>query len=315
MTTGPFVTNARKTAFACYLAYRHADRCCARGQISSEALARVAELLNVEVAPVWDQIFPGQEPAAYSWVLERLKLLEAEHIVSPEAAAQIRAIAQPKAQATAKADWGALALLWRVHVLYQLASEVADTGALSAAGLDRLREHLHNLSLAALNREIKNAAELGTGPQTLHAVVEEARAVVRSLIEHGALPDADGQPILTSLRGLAELGSGASIGSEGSCLVCGEALTASAVVYCAACETPHHPDCWGYVGRCSMFACGSTTATPRPGVQAQPKFDLDPAPSSKPRPEPPPRASSQTTSSTIIMIAVIFGALLLASIL
>ena len=57
------------------------------------------------------------------------------------------------------------------------------------------------------------------------------------------------------------------------------------------------------------------TATPRPGVPAQPKFDLDPAPSSKPRPEPPPRASSQTTSSTIIMIAVIFGALLLASIL
>lgn len=53
------------------------------------------------------------------------------------------------------------------------------------------------------------------------------------------------------------------------CRVCGEPLD-SRPVYCAACETPHHSDCWQYTGRCAIFACGARSfvavraATPAP---------------------------------------------------
>jgi len=41
------------------------------------------------------------------------------------------------------------------------------------------------------------------------------------------------------------------------CEVCREALGATTAVRCARCETPHHQDCWEFVGRCSVYACGS----------------------------------------------------------
>ncbi len=39
------------------------------------------------------------------------------------------------------------------------------------------------------------------------------------------------------------------------CKVCGEAITVGAVIVCAACNTPHHRDCWEYVGSCSIYGC------------------------------------------------------------
>ena len=39
------------------------------------------------------------------------------------------------------------------------------------------------------------------------------------------------------------------------CKVCGEPITAGAVIVCAACNTPHHRDCWEYVGACSIYGC------------------------------------------------------------
>jgi hypothetical protein len=48
------------------------------------------------------------------------------------------------------------------------------------------------------------------------------------------------------------------------------------VVYCGACETPQHAECWRYVGRCSMFACGCVDAVPAPGApRPTPRFELD----------------------------------------
>jgi hypothetical protein len=40
----------------------------------------------------------------------------------------------------------------------------------------------------------------------------------------------------------------------GNCPVCGEAMTARVVV-CARCRTPHHAECWAYVGQCSTYGC------------------------------------------------------------
>jgi hypothetical protein len=42
---------------------------------------------------------------------------------------------------------------------------------------------------------------------------------------------------------------------DSHCQVCGEGLQGN-IVYCASCGTPHHLDCWQYVGHCSVYACG-----------------------------------------------------------
>ncbi len=49
--------------------------------------------------------------------------------------------------------------------------------------------------------------------------------------------------------------TGSAAGVE-ICQVCGEGLGDRRVV-CARCLTPHHEDCWTYVGTCSVYACRS----------------------------------------------------------
>jgi hypothetical protein len=49
--------------------------------------------------------------------------------------------------------------------------------------------------------------------------------------------------------------------SKGECQVCSTAMTVD-LVACAKCRTLHHRSCWGYVGRCSTYACGCTRSAP-----------------------------------------------------
>lgn len=42
-----------------------------------------------------------------------------------------------------------------------------------------------------------------------------------------------------------------------TCKVCGEEIQDQMVV-CVRCKTPHHHDCWQYVGGCSVFGCRET---------------------------------------------------------
>ena len=46
-------------------------------------------------------------------------------------------------------------------------------------------------------------------------------------------------------------------GVAGECQVCGMELRGS-VVLCKMCRTPHHRDCWEYMGSCSTYACEET---------------------------------------------------------
>jgi hypothetical protein len=39
------------------------------------------------------------------------------------------------------------------------------------------------------------------------------------------------------------------------CKVCLEPITGGPTVVCAACNTPHHRDCWEYIGSCSIYGC------------------------------------------------------------
>lgn len=45
------------------------------------------------------------------------------------------------------------------------------------------------------------------------------------------------------------------------CKVCGEPLAAPTVV-CATCRTPHHRDCWEFVGSCSIYGCNGKQSLP-----------------------------------------------------
>jgi hypothetical protein len=45
------------------------------------------------------------------------------------------------------------------------------------------------------------------------------------------------------------------------CKVCGDPITEEHVV-CSACRTPHHRDCWQFVGGCSIFGCNGKQSVP-----------------------------------------------------
>ncbi|MBI2900028.1 MAG: hypothetical protein HYY17_07570 [Planctomycetes bacterium] len=47
--------------------------------------------------------------------------------------------------------------------------------------------------------------------------------------------------------------------SGGICQVCSSPMD-GAVVRCELCRTPHHADCWEYLGRCSTFGCPGARA-------------------------------------------------------
>jgi hypothetical protein len=42
--------------------------------------------------------------------------------------------------------------------------------------------------------------------------------------------------------------------AAGECQVCNESME-TRVVYCGKCRTPHHEECWSYLGQCSTYGC------------------------------------------------------------
>ena len=63
------------------------------------------------------------------------------------------------------------------------------------------------------------------------------------------------EPVIIAASGSAPAGTTIQ------CQVCGSP-DPDEWVRCVACDTPHHPDCWAYVGRCSTYACGARTSKP-----------------------------------------------------
>jgi hypothetical protein len=47
------------------------------------------------------------------------------------------------------------------------------------------------------------------------------------------------------------------VSTGGDCPVCGTAMQQD-VLRCESCRTPHHRECWEYMGRCSTYACKGT---------------------------------------------------------
>lgn len=46
------------------------------------------------------------------------------------------------------------------------------------------------------------------------------------------------------------------------CKVCGEAIGLTPKLYCSTCRTPHHRDCWEFIGSCSVFGCKGKGSVP-----------------------------------------------------
>ncbi len=66
------------------------------------------------------------------------------------------------------------------------------------------------------------------------------------------------QALLTRTRGITFLEQqSAQVLEQAVCRICGEEIR-EGLVFCGRCKTPHHRECWQYVGRCSVFACGET---------------------------------------------------------
>ncbi len=66
----------------------------------------------------------------------------------------------------------------------------------------------------------------------------------------------DGGPAGEDGAGGRGEGSGSEVVAEGAadCPVCGSSIS-GAVRVCGRCDTPHHAECWEYVGDCAIFGC------------------------------------------------------------
>ncbi|HUG66103.1 MAG TPA: RING finger protein, partial [Pirellulaceae bacterium] len=67
------------------------------------------------------------------------------------------------------------------------------------------------------------------------------------------------QAMITQAVGIEFVESGEATTLEHViCKICGEEIAGHEMVYCQRCKTPHHGDCWQYVGSCSVYGCLET---------------------------------------------------------
>ncbi len=87
-------------------------------------------------------------------------------------------------------------------------------------------------------------------------------AVHQALVIHDGL---QAGVISRIAQGIEIVASGqASVAENGPplCKVCGELITNDPAVLCAVCRTPHHRDCWEFVGSCSIYGCVGRQSVP-----------------------------------------------------
>ncbi len=214
---------------------------------------RLAEALRAEAQSVWDRLFPDRRPEAEAWILDRLGMVAEDGLIPLEAMdrfrKQLRSLpARPKVPAT-----GSLAQLWRLHLLYQEVTAAVEAGFVPAGSLERLREHVLEQAMRVARPMDLYRGSRGTG-RFRGDVVQAARALLARLEKQGALEAARRRGLDDVLEGRVP---GALVRGDGACPICGDLLSGFPSVHCAACETPHHRQCWTYNKRCATFACGS----------------------------------------------------------
>ncbi len=108
--------------------------------------------------------------------------------------------------------------------------------------VERIRGFADGLSIEVSGRSARvNIVKCLRDPQSICAYLESAFSLVALL----ASPERE-----TGIEIVSQTAAG-----EGLCQVCGAAMTSDRV-RCRKCRTPHHRECWVYLGGCSTFACG-----------------------------------------------------------
>ena len=100
---------------------------------------------------------------------------------------------------------------------------------------------------------------LGTSTDALTQAVSEALVIHDGLQVGVRRKMSEGISIVDNPE-LAEEDSGPPV-----CKVCGEVISGGPVILCSSCRTPHHRECWEYVGACSIYGCGSKMGEPVAG--------------------------------------------------
>jgi len=90
---------------------------------------------------------------------------------------------------------------------------------------------------------------LGSNADALGLAVREALVLHDGLAEGVARRLKQGISIVDDPAGTDEHGA------PPTCKVCLEPITEGPIIVCAECNTPHHRDCWDYVGACSIYGC------------------------------------------------------------
>jgi len=96
---------------------------------------------------------------------------------------------------------------------------------------------------------------LAQAPETLLIAVSQALAIHDGL--QSGVASRMGQGIA-----IVEIGPAAPEDSGPPvCKVCGDEIERPSVI-CAVCRTPHHRDCWEFVGSCSIYGCAGKQCLP-----------------------------------------------------
>ena len=80
-------------------------------------------------------------------------------------------------------------------------------------------------------------------------------AVQKALVLHDGLIEGVSRRVTQGIAIVDQPGAPDEDDGPPICKVCGEPIAAGAVIVCAVCNTPHHRDCWEYVGACSIYGC------------------------------------------------------------
>lgn len=98
--------------------------------------------------------------------------------------------------------------------------------------------------------------DLGNSPKTLEIAVQWVLFLYDEMTEAVELGAAEGIEIVDTAAASAE-----EVGPP-LCKVCGEPILGHHV-RCSTCKTPHHQDCWEFVGGCSIYGCKGRQAHPQ----------------------------------------------------
>jgi hypothetical protein len=80
-------------------------------------------------------------------------------------------------------------------------------------------------------------------------------AVEKALVLHDALIEGVSRRVTQGIAIVDEPSAREEVDGPPVCKVCGEPIAAGEITFCSVCNTPHHRDCWEYVGACSIYGC------------------------------------------------------------